>query len=161
MDPRVAPLAEILDLNTRLYRNCLAGLTDDQANARPSDSTNSAAFIAAHLADSRFFLLRTLGVNCACPLGRYLDGKRGIAELETPLPLEEIRAAWSTAADALRDRLESLTATDLAAEATMRFPVTDRTVLGVLTFLVQHDSYHVGQLALLRKFGGLPAMKYS
>ena len=161
MDARVAPLAEILELNTRLYRNCLAGLSDEQANARPSDSTNSAAFIAAHLADSRFFLLRALGVECASPLGRHLDGKRGIAELDAPLPLEEVHAAWTAAADALRERLSTLSATDLDAAATARFPVSDRTVLGVLTFLVQHDSYHVGQLAMLRKFGGLPAMKYS
>jgi uncharacterized damage-inducible protein DinB len=33
-------------------------------------------------------------------------------------------------------------------------------VLGVLTFLAQHDSYHVGQLSLLRRQLGLPAMKY-
>jgi uncharacterized damage-inducible protein DinB len=33
-------------------------------------------------------------------------------------------------------------------------------VLGALTFLVQHDSYHLGQLSLLRKWAGLPAMRY-
>ena len=39
-------------------------------------------------------------------------------------------------------------------------PGVDRTRLGALTFLVQHDSYHIGQLALLRKPAGLPAMSY-
>jgi uncharacterized damage-inducible protein DinB len=34
-------------------------------------------------------------------------------------------------------------------------------MLGALTFLVQHDSYHIGQLALLRKHAGLPAMRYT
>jgi hypothetical protein len=33
-------------------------------------------------------------------------------------------------------------------------------MLAVLTFLVQHDSYHIGQLSLLRKHAGLPAMQY-
>jgi uncharacterized damage-inducible protein DinB len=28
-------------------------------------------------------------------------------------------------------------------------------------FMVQHDSYHLGQLSLLRKRAGLPAMSYS
>ena len=33
-------------------------------------------------------------------------------------------------------------------------------VLGAVAFLLQHDSYHVGQLALLRKHFGLGAMRY-
>ena len=160
MDSRIAPLAEILELNTRLLHNCLVGMTDEQANARPSNETNSAAFIAAHLADSRFYLLRALGVDRPCPLARYLDGKTSITELNSPIALDEVYAAWSEVSDALRERLAALTVADLDADAATRFPVSDRTVLGMLTFLVQHDSYHVGQLALLRKYGGFPAMKY-
>jgi uncharacterized damage-inducible protein DinB len=30
----------------------------------------------------------------------------------------------------------------------------------MVTFLVQHESYHLGQIALLRRYAGLPAMKY-
>jgi hypothetical protein len=47
---------------------------------------------------------------------------------------------------------------DAAVDA--RFPGVDRTRLGALTFLTQHDSYHIGQLALLRKHAGLAAMSY-
>jgi hypothetical protein len=43
----------------------------------------------------------------------------------------------------------------------VRFPIGDATVLGLIAFMVQHDSYHIGQLALLRKHYGLPAMRYS
>ena len=126
MDPRVVPLAMILQLNTRLFRNCLDGLTEEQASLRPSDTTNSAVFVAAHLADSRFFLLCALGAERPTPLARYLDGRRSIDEVDQNPPLDVIATAW-----------------------------------GVLTFLVQHDGYHVGQLALLRKYAGLPAMKYA
>ncbi len=31
MDPRLTPLAAILDLNTHLFGNCLDGLSDEQA----------------------------------------------------------------------------------------------------------------------------------
>ncbi len=81
MDPRVAPLAEILRLNTVLFRNCLDSLSDEQAAKRPSAATNSAAFIAAHLASSRFYLLKTLGVDEGDPLAPYLDGRKGIDEI--------------------------------------------------------------------------------
>jgi uncharacterized damage-inducible protein DinB len=161
MDPRVVPLAMILQLNTRLFRNCLDGLTEEQANLRPSDTTNSAVFVAAHLADSRFFLLRALGAERPNPLARYLDGRRSIDDLDQNPPLDVIATAWQDAAGALTERLSAIPAPELDTAAPTRFPIEDRTVLGVLTFLVQHDSYHVGQLALLRKYAGLPAMKYA
>jgi uncharacterized damage-inducible protein DinB len=42
-----------------------------------------------------------------------------------------------------------------------RFPVPDPTPLGMLAFLAQHDSYHVGQVAFLRRQLGKPAMSYA
>jgi uncharacterized damage-inducible protein DinB len=161
MDPRIAPLAEILQLNTRLFRNCLDGMTEEQADMRPSHSTNSAAFVAAHLADSRYFLLRILGAERPNPLAPYLEGRRSIDEVAESPPLPAIESAWLDGAVAIRERLDSITAVELDTAFPTRFPVNDQTVLGVLTFLVQHDSYHVGQLALLRKYAGFPAMKYA
>lgn len=160
MDQRVIALADILRLNTRLFRNCLEGLTDEQAAVRPSATTNSLAFIAAHVADSRYFLLRTLGDARPSPLSPFLDGAKGIDDLKQCPSLAETQEAWTTVSRALRDRMEVLTAAELEAHFEGRFP-TDATVFGVFTFLVQHDSYHVGQLALLRKYAGLPAMRYS
>ena len=160
MDTRIGPLAEILRLNTVLFRNCLDGLTDTGAAVRPSQETNSPAFVAAHLTNSRYFLLKLLGVDVPDPLVRYLDGRKAISEVAQMPPLAEMQEAWTRAAHLLRDRLATLSAADLDAPTAMRFPLSDGTLLSTLTFLVQHDSYHVGQLSLLRKYCGLPAMKY-
>lgn len=160
MDIRVAPLADILRLNTVLFRNCLDELTDEQAAVRPSGATNNAAFVAAHLTSSRFYLLKTLGVEEKDPLAPYLDGRKGIDDIAQLPPLLEVAAAWTQAAHLLRDRLAALTPADLEAPSTARFPLSDGTVLATLTFLVQHDSYHLGQLSLLRKYCGLPAMRF-
>ncbi len=160
MDARIGPLAEILRLNTVLFRNCLDGLTDAEAGVRPSGETNSAAFVAAHLTNSRYFLLKQLGVDEPDPLARYLDGRKAISEVAQLPPLSEVQDAWTRVAHLLRDRLATLSGAELEAATTMRFPLSDGTLLSTLTFLVQHDSYHVGQLSLLRKYCGLPAMKY-
>jgi hypothetical protein len=160
MDSRVAPLAEILRLNTVLFRNCLDSLSDEQAAKRPSGETNNAAFVAAHLTSSRFYLLKVLGVPDQDPLAPYLDGRKSLDDLERLPPLSEIQTAWTKAAHLLRDRLAALTPADLDAPSTARFPLSDGTMLGTLAFLVQHDSYHLGQLSLLRKYCGLPAMRY-
>jgi len=161
MDPRIAPLAEILRLNTRLFRNCLDGLTDEQARVRPTAATNSAAFVAAHVADSRYFLLKTLGTDRKSPLEPYLGGWKSIDQITEWPTLTDVQSAWTEAAHALRDRLDAMTTAELDAPSNSGFPIENQTVLGVLAFLVQHDSYHVGQLSLLRKHAGLPAMSYT
>jgi len=162
MDPRIAPLTEILRLNTKLFRNCLDGVTDEKAAIRPSASTNSAAFVAAHLAEARFYLLKMIGAEQPSPLAAYLDGARGIDDVKRLPSVAELQRAWTTASHALRDRLEAMTAAELDASIVSPFPlpVSDPTALSLLAFFVQHDSYHIGQLALLRKHAGLPAMQY-
>jgi uncharacterized damage-inducible protein DinB len=162
MDPRLVPLAEILRLNTKLLRNCLNGLSDEQAAARPSGSTNSAAYVAAHLSDARFYMLSLLGAEQPNPRTPFLAGARGINDVKQFPSLAEIQRAWTAASHALRDRLDTVTAAELDGTVTPPFPVPtgDPSMLSLLTFFVQHDSYHIGQLALLRKHAGLPAMQY-
>jgi len=160
MDPRVQPLADILRLNSRLFLNCLDGLTDEAARVRHADGVNSATFIAAHVADSRFFLLRTLGRVLDNPLAASLDTAKSIDDITDWPTLGTIRAAWAEVSAAIETQLTSATPDQLSAAVEARFPGVERTRLGALTFLVQHDSYHLGQLALLRKPAGLPAMSY-
>src|SRR5262245_3898367 len=161
MDPRIETLAQILRLNTTLFRNCLDGFTDEMATRRPSNSTNSAAFVASHVTDTRFYLLKLLGVERPNPVEQSLAGARTIADIKQLLPLQQILDAWTSAAHALRERLETITPAELDASIETRFPMADPTILSALAFLVQHDTYHIGQLAMLRKHAGLPAMKYA
>lgn len=160
MDPRVQPLAAILRLNTRLLLNCLDGLTDETARKRHGDGVNSAAFIAAHVTDSRFFILRTLGGSLENPLSPFLDKAKTIDDITEWPSLGVIRAAWTAVSTAIEETIDAASAEELETAVDARFPGVDRTRLGALTFLVQHDSYHLGQLALLRKPAGLPAMSY-
>jgi uncharacterized damage-inducible protein DinB len=160
MDPRIQPLSAILRLNTRLLLNCLDGLTDETARSRHAEGANSAAFVAAHLTDSRFFILRMFGGTLANPLSVFLDKAKSIDDITDWPSLDLIRAAWSDVSAAIDAALVESSPDDLEQPVDARFPGVERTRLGALTFLVQHDSYHIGQLALLRKPAGLPAMSY-
>ena len=162
MDPRLTPLAETLRLNSRLYRNCLAGFRDEQAQKRPSGAgpTNSAAFVAAHLVDSRYYLLDLLGVKQPSPLKGAPKGFNDIDQVIAFPPLSEIQAAWTAAGEALDRQLGLVNTATLDAPLDPGFPIERKSLLGVLVFLVQHESYHLGQLGLLRKHAGLPAMAY-
>ena len=161
MDPRLAPLASALRMNTRLFRNCLDGLSDEQARSRISERTNSIAFIAAHLVESRHFLASQLGAKVASPFGTVFAEAKSIDDVSELPSLQVIRAGWDAISDELERRLESADAATLEAHSPVRFPLDDGSRLGTVAFLMQHDSYHVGQLALLRKHVGYPAMKYT
>jgi uncharacterized damage-inducible protein DinB len=161
MDPRIPPLTGILRTNTKLFGNCLDGLTEEAARVRPSGTTNSATFVAAHLAESRFYTLKVLGAERPNPLARYLGEWRAIEEITEWPSLAQIRSAWAEATAALEARLAAITTAELNAPSGTQMPIEDRSLLGLFAFMLQHDSYHVGQLSLLRKYAGLPAMSYS
>lgn len=160
MDPRISPLLTTLDLNDRLFSNCLDGITDEEAAQRVVGGTNSVAFIAAHMADSRFFALKIVGADVKNPLAPMLTGAKTLDDVKGALPLDATRAAWAMAGEALQVALGALTAEQLDAPGNMPFPIADKSLLGVLAFLVQHDAYHLGQLSLLRRQLGHPAMSY-
>lgn len=160
MDPRLAPLADVLRLNTRLLRNCLDGVDDGMARRRPTPDTNHLAFLTAHLADARHFLAAAVGEPLENPLAAQLEYGKTLDEVGELPPLADLVAAWERISAHLEARLPSVSGAALDAPSELRFPVTDRTVLGAVAFLVQHDSYHIGQMAFLRRQLGLGAMRY-
>ena len=160
MDPRLESIRQIIHLNTWLLHNCLDGVDDALANRRLTADTNSLAFLAAHLTDSRYFICKRAGREFPHPLGNALEKGKTLDELGPLPPLAAIVTAWDTVSDELRALLESLDAAALAQPA-YKFPGSDGTFFGMLSFLTQHDSYHVGQMSILRRQLGLPAMKYS
>jgi uncharacterized damage-inducible protein DinB len=161
MDARIEPLVEILRANTRLFLNCLRDVDAASGATRVSDRTNHMTFIAVHLVDARDYLLTSLGGDRVAPFAAYeLDAVSSIEEVGDFPPLEDVTAAWREVSRRLTDRLNMLDGAVWDAEAPMRFPVDDPTTLGMLAFLMQHDSYHIGQLAFLRKHLGFGAMSY-
>jgi uncharacterized damage-inducible protein DinB len=161
MDPQVAPLALLYELNTDLLLNCLDGLTDAEAQRRLESGGNSVTFLAGHLTDTRHFLAARLGHPLSNPLARYLADVRSIDEIRELPSLEEIRSAWQAVSAHLHTVLAELTPSQLADPNAHRFPLEDSTRLGMIAFLVQHDSYHLGQIAFLRRQLGKPPMSYA
>ena len=162
MDPAVRPLRALIDLNTDLVLNCLDGLSEADASARMTGGTNSIAFLLAHIADARFFAAKLLGGPLDNPLEVLLSGVASIDEAEALPSLSELRRIWVAVSGHLTQCVDGAPATWWAGQPASQyaFPVEDSTVLGAVAFLVQHESYHLGQIGLLRKARGHPAMSY-
>ncbi len=161
MEPVIVPLASILDLNTDLLLNSIEGLTDSEAQHRLPGGGNSIAFLTAHLIDTRHFLASRLGHPLANPLARYLADAKSIDDIRAWATLAEMRAAWLAISGHLQTTLNLLSADDLLRPGAHRFPIPDSTPLGLIAFLAQHDSYHLGQVAFVRRQLGKPAMTYA
>lgn len=160
MDARIPPITELLRLNTLLFRNCLVGMTEETSRRRPTPTTNHAAYIAAHVTESRFFLLKILDAEQPSPMEPYIGSASSLDEVQKWPTLAETHAAWTHAGHALRDRLDAMTTADLDCPCTPAFLGNGVSRLSGLSFLAQHEAYHIGQLSLLRTYVGLPAMKY-
>jgi hypothetical protein len=160
MDPRIAAPFVLLKLNTRLFLNALEGVDDAAAQLRPSDETNSMIFIACHLLDARGFLAGLVGIEYRHPYKEIFDAADSFAELRELPPLEGLRTAWRDVSSLLAERFPALSDDELRRESTLKFPVEDTSVLGVIAFLLGHESFHIGQLAILRKYYGLGSMSY-
>ena len=161
MEPQVAPLHAILELNTDLLLNCLDGLGDDEVRQRLPGGGNSIAFLAAHLTDTRHFLAHRLGRPLPNPLSRYLAEASSIEDIVEWPSLDEQREWWRAVSRHLCEVVGARTAEELRRPNVHRFPMEDSTELGMIAFLVQHDSYHVGQIGFLRRQLGKPAMAYT
>lgn len=167
MEDVLKPFRELMQLNTRLFVSCLEGVDDQAARQRIHQRANNVAFISSHVIEARYFLAAYLGVEATNPFKEMLEGFSSIEEFSEFPVVKEILASWADVSRLLADRFETLTAEELARVSPQSFPMHRDTtpggvtVLGGIAFLVQHESYHLGQLGFLRKCLGLDAMSYS
>jgi uncharacterized protein YndB with AHSA1/START domain/uncharacterized damage-inducible protein DinB len=156
--PQLQHPAQLIELNLRLYGRALDGVGEDEAWRRPGPSSSPLHWIAGHLVRSRADLLRALGGAWALDWGdRFARGEEVASPADYP-SLDEVQWEWRGVSAALLDRLPDLDASFLASPAPRRLPVEDRSMAGLVSFSVYHESYHVGQLGYLRKWLGRPGL---
>jgi uncharacterized damage-inducible protein DinB len=162
MTDRVRSWQALAALNARLFRNCLAGVDQSSAALRPSPQINPIAFVAIHVVEARHFICTLVGGTSPRPFLDRFDGVSHADAIRDYPALEEILQAWDRLSANLDEALSRVEDEAIDAPTThdYRFPIADPTVNGSLAFMLQHESYHLGQLALLRKLVGLPSMRY-
>ena len=115
-------------------------------------------WIYAHMAVVRGRLLMALGDDYKAGWAEAFG--RGV-ELQDPSAYpsyEKIVEASREVNARLFARLAALTDADLARASTGPVPPAVQTVADLIAFIALHDSYHVGQLAYVRKALGYPGV---
>jgi uncharacterized damage-inducible protein DinB len=151
MDRRLVALSSVAALNRRLFLNRLDGLADEDLSRKLEDRSNSVGGVLCHLLDARCYLVQILGGKVENRLNERLRSITTSEDLKPFPTLEELRTAWEQASDLLAGRLELVPPEHLDVPSSDRLPVQDPSTLGALAFLFQHESYHIGQLSLMKK----------
>jgi hypothetical protein len=162
----ILPVIKQFDLHSKLFNNVLAGMEGEAVSERLNEHVNHAQWIAGHLANSRYHLAPLLGLNMSFPYAdSYTDRtqpppyNRSIDSSVKYPSISEIKKSWNELAKPFTEKMEALTDTQLSAETPARVP-TGKTLSDLLSFISSHESYHIGQLSIIRKYLGLEAMSY-
>jgi hypothetical protein len=151
----------IFNLNDRLFTNALAGVTEEQANQRISDHNNPLLWLATHTVWARYNAAMLLGKPGDNPFnGMFENFKPYDVSMKLPT-LDEVKKEWQKATDLLKEAITTVSEEHLNSECPLKSPTGVFTFGGTIAFLAQHESYDIGQMALLKKYYTREAMSYN
>jgi hypothetical protein len=161
----ITPIAKQFNMQTVLFNNVLQGIDDSHGGDRITGHINHLQWIAGHLTGSRNGIAELLGLQHTFPYKEiYADptqpppGNRALDTSLTYPPLSEIIYYWNEFAPAFNIAISRVSNEQLAMALPAGTPF--KTVLDLLGFVASHESYHIGQMSLIRKYLGLDAMSY-
>jgi len=154
--PSVAPVAFIFAGNDSLADRTFLGVAEADLWKRPTPQTNGMLWIYAHMAAVRARLLKALGDDFDPGLGEQFGRGATVQDASVYPSREKINEASREVNRRLFTRPAALTDAELSQPASGLRPNSVQTLGEQLAFMALHDSYHVGQLAYVRKALGLP-----
>ncbi len=153
----VAPLALIFTLNDGLIVRAFEGISDADLSRRVTDRSNSLLWICAHAVTTRALLLKQLGEAYDTGWGERF--RRGASFDPHAHPSrDEVLRVHGEVSERLKGALARLDERQLSAPAAPPNPPGVNTIAEKIAFIALHDSYHVGQMAFIRKALGYPQL---
>ena len=154
-------------LLTDWYISVLEGLREEDGSKLVSDHVNSLEWIAGHLITGRYRNLVRLGVkiepykNLDKFVNQTLPPPNAIA-FDTSIVYPSLSACkeqWLVYSQLLMDRLRTIDEKTLKSEIPFTVMTGGNTVEDALTFMVLHETFHIGQMSIMRKLLGYSSMQ--
>lgn len=154
----LAPVSLIFKLNTGLLRSTLDGVAAGELWQRPTPLTNPMLWIVGHIVQTRATMLSLLGEPFDTGWANLFARGAALHETSRYPSAGDIDDIHHRIIDGLKVKFAALTDADLAAPARGHQLPGAKTVGDQLAFLAFHESYHIGQLAYVRKALGHSAI---
>ena len=141
------------------FFSVLKDISDEESNERSGDHTNPMKWIAGHLLSCRMTVIQILtGTNPdASYQAMFGKGTKWAPGAEYPT-IEHITQHWIKVAQELVDLLKNVKNETWQSLAPFQTSIPDGSLAGLLAYFAMHESYHIGQLSVLRKSQGKSAM---
>ena len=147
----IAPIARMFRLNEYFFGQALDGLSEEELWRRPAEKANPILWIAGHMADTRVVVLKALREDFELPWGEQFKRYCTVADPSQCPGVEQVRSTMARVSERISLRLAAMTDEQLNQPATGVGVAKAKTVTDEIAQLAWHDSYHLGQMAYLRK----------
>ena len=149
--------ALIFSLNDNFVPRALHGLTQEELCRAPTDRNNSMLWVAGHVVQRRATVIQMLGDGLETGWGNPFDRGATVGDAHRYPSGAEVERVMREASPRLSAVLSALSNEQLARPASLPIPGI-KTLADELAFFALHDSYHVGQVAYIRKGLGYPGL---
>lgn len=148
-------LGKRIRFNNHLLTLATEGFGESHWSFRPETGGSSALWILGHLASSRRVMRRLAGDAVEESDWEKFFRRGTRPEDATYPPTDEFVQEFFSSGEALAGHLATLPEDVASGASPIEFPDGSKTVEEALHFLYFHETYHLGQVGLLRRLAGL------
>ncbi len=147
LNQTTALLIDVYNSQEEQFYKAVGDLKDEDRHSRMSDNTNHLAWLIGHIVSCRFMLCGMLGMEVKEPFPDLFQNTKGIQDVDYP-SIKDLTKDMKGISKKLMTRLNEISDEELNAEG------KHGRLRDFITFFASHESYHIGQIGMLRKFLG-------
>lgn len=153
MHKSIEQIGKLYGMNTGLFPRVIDEISTEHLVSRPMDAGNSIRHILGHVTGSRHLVTRLLGDDQTYPYSDLFGRGKELQDVSVYPSVEEIMRLWNDISGKMMTAIESASEELLLSEAEIPAP-GDPNVIGKVSFLLFHESYHLGQIVHIRRLFG-------
>jgi uncharacterized damage-inducible protein DinB len=158
MLPELVSTATTFAFNGRSLSGLVKDFTEEDWAVQDACG-HSPRWIVGHLATYRHRVLELMGLpSPAAPWAGAFARGTATADVPAEVDMKEVISAFRVAQAQMADRWDGLTQDDLSKTTGRKMPDGSEDIGGAIRFLAWHETYHLGQLGLLRRLAGRPGL---
>jgi uncharacterized damage-inducible protein DinB len=154
MDLAISTIVPLFRTSDQLFHRAVDGIKREDLLRRPHDGSNPLIWVAGHAMTARGSLAKIVGERVENQWSDLFARGAAVDSNDIYPEVTEIISLWDTVTEKLMSGLEQLSDDELAQPAPFPIPTGDNTKRGAIVFLNYHETYHIGQMAYLRKWLG-------
>ena len=140
------------ELQTNWFLNELTNVSDQQSNEQAADNLNPIKWVAGHILTTRMTLLGLLTGAASDQNFNKLFGKGSSGKIDPSVPaLDGIKIRWGAVSSELTECLKNIPGEKLLSPPPFQISIPDKTLHGLIAYMASHESYHIGQLSVLKR----------